>query len=308
MISSSRLLSPGRDGTLDQVVDLIEQLDGCVQGLQRAQLDLADHAAYCAERGLPADDAGVFHLTQTVHQARQLLAERRGALVAGPEPDGRALSGGEAGLRWGLATLAYVRDAMEWCSASYGQAGTIQFFDLAAQGSPRVNYERYEHRSVEQVEEQLLSTLGLWPEEHGLSVTSSGVAAYSLVESFLVRDRLRPGDKVLIAPYIYFEAAEQLSCLPPYEVVWAARYEVEDLVEDVLRHRPRCLFADPLTNTAQQRMVDLRALTERLRETLTWPLTLVVDGTMMSGVLPPDLLAGGGNLEIVYYESCSKYL
>lgn len=303
------LLTAGRDGLLDQAVDLIEHFDSCLRGLYRAQLDLDEHVAYCRSRGLPYDEPVISHLAESAQYARRCIAERRSALVAADDVAGQPLSTAEGVLRWGLATLAYVRDALEWCSASYAQAGAVQFFDLAQQDSPKVNYERYEHAAVERVERQLLDTLGLTPDRHGLSVTSSGVAAYSLVESFLLRDRLRPGDTVLIAPYVYFEAAEQLSALPPHvEIRWAARYETDDLVADVLRHRPRCVFADPLTNTAQQRMIDLGALVERLRAVVTWPITLVVDGTMTSGMLPPGLLAGDDAVEILYYESCSKYM
>lgn len=293
----------------DQRADLLEQLDGNCRELQAAAADIDGYASYCRDAGLLLDDWVIGRLLDAVQQAGQRTAQQRRLLLerTGGNP-AEQIAAGEAVLRFGLATLAHVRGALEWCSPSYAQSRAAQFFHTGAQDSPTVNYERYENPAVRRVERQLLDVLGLDAARYGVTATSSGVAAYTLVESFLLRHRLQHGDTVLIAPYIYFEADEQLTSLPFVRFERAAGYGVADFVTAVREHRPRVVFADPVANTAQQRMVDLPGLLAALRATVTQRTTLVVDGTMLSGGLSPDLLAADDRVEVLYYESGSKYL
>jgi cystathionine gamma-synthase len=302
-----------------QRADLLEQLDSCCRELLAARADLDEHAGYCARNRLLQNSSVLARLREAVLHAEQQTGQQHRLLARAPTrpaPAGAAeraeqaeqAAAGESAVRFALATLAFVRGALEWCSPSYAQSRAVQFFDTEAQDSATVNYERYDNPPLRRVERQLLDTLGLSPDLHGVCATSSGVAAYTLVESFLLRERLRPGDTVLIAPYIYFEAAEQLTSLPFVHFEHSAGYAVEDFADAVVRHRPRCVFADPVANTAEQRMVDLAGLLRRLREVGTDRTTVVVDGTMLSGGLPPQLLASDERVEVLYYESGSKYL
>ncbi|MCW3819849.1 PLP-dependent transferase [Micromonospora sp. DR5-3] len=293
---------------LDQVPDLVKALDICAWDLRAARHDIDEFVGYCEQHMLPVDKPVVAALVAAAHQARERIAEQRQSLLTQSEIDVTQLSASELALRFGLATLSYVRNALEWRSAAFDQSLAVQFFDLWAQGSPPVNYERYGHNPVCRVEAQLLEVLGLSPESHSISATSSGVAAYTLVESFLLRKRLRNGDRVLMAPYIYFEASEQLTTLPFVRVERASGYGVEEIIADVVHYRPRVLFVDPLANTAEQRMIDLPGLLARLRSVVLERTTVVIDGTMLSGGLPPELLDSDDKVEVLYYESGSKYL
>ncbi|MFC7613531.1 PLP-dependent transferase [Actinokineospora soli] len=129
-----------------------------------------------------------------------------------------------------------------------------------------------------------------------------------MIESFLIRDRLKPGDTVLQAPYTYYEATEQLEGLPFINLVRSSSYSVDDIISKVIRHRPKVVFADPIANSARQRMVDIPVLLRRLREVVTSRTTVIVDGTMLAAALPADLLRSDDKLEILYYESCTKYM
>jgi cystathionine gamma-synthase len=293
----------------EPTVDLVEQLDTCLRELDTARHELVSYAAYCRSNDLLVEESLIAGLVDAVKHAVQSIAEKR--LNVATRAEGaltEQLAAGEAVFRFGLATLAYARGALEWCSPSYAQSRAVQFFDIGAQDSPTVNYERYEHKPVARVEQQLFDMLGLQADHHALSATSSGVAAYSLIESFLLRARLRAGDTVLIAPYLYFEASEQLTSLPFIRVVRLPAYDLECVIAAVRRYRPRCIFADPITNTAQQRLIDLDALVRRLRSVVTERTTVVIDGTMLSGALPADWLVSDKKVEILYYESGSKYL
>jgi cystathionine gamma-synthase len=294
----------------DQVADMTEQFDTCLRELRAARHEIEEYATYCARSGLSVDGPVVARLADDAqHAGLRIGRQRRELLDVSTADAAEMLSASEAVLRFGLATLAYVRNALEWCASSYGQSGAVQFFDTQTQDSPDMNYDRNgTQKSVKRVERQLLEVLDYPPDRYGLSITSSGMAAFTVIESFLVRDRLRPGDTVLLAPYTYYEAMEQLTALPFVRVEQAAGYGVEDIIAEVVRHRPRCLFADQVANTARQRMVDLPELFRRLREVVTERTTVVVDGTMLAAALPADLLVSDDKLEILYYESCTKYM
>lgn len=298
------------DTTLpEQVADLIVQYDTCLCELRTAQGQIDTYATYCAKNGLAVDTPVLQRLADDAANAGRRIARQRNLLLTSPAAaTGALMTGSEVVLRFGLATLAYVRNALEWCASSYAQSGSVQFFDTGTQGSPLMNYDRNGTQvGVRRVEQQLLATVGLDPQRYGLLVTSSGMAAFSVVESFLLRDRLTRGDTVLLAPYTYYEAVEQLEALPHITTVRAGGWSVEDFVAEVVRLRPRVLCVDPIANTARQRMIDLPGLLARLSEVDTGPLTVVIDGTMLPATLDPALLEGTDDVEVIYYESCTKY-
>ncbi|MCP2097837.1 MULTISPECIES: pyridoxal-phosphate dependent enzyme [Actinosynnema] len=297
-----------RDDLGDRLGELTDQLSTCLDELGAAVHSLDEHVDYAAENDLVVDEALVRRLRDLAEDTRQRIRWQRDSPADDGEGGADRFALDQAVLRFGLATVAHVRGALEWCSPSYAQSRVAQFFDTGVQDSPTVNYERYESKSVQRVESQLMEVLDLRPDEHAVSVTSSGMAAYTLLESFLLRARLKAGDTVLRAPYVYFEADEQLAALPFLRFERAPRYSTEEIIAAVRAHRPRCLFIDPVANTAVQRMVDLPAVLDRLRSTVTEPITVVVDGTMLSGAMPAGALVGGGLVEVLYYESCSKYL
>jgi cystathionine gamma-synthase len=267
-------------------------------------------ADYCTAQGLPVDDPSLAHLMATVQQAGLRLTRQQRILTDQSIPDpADLLDASEQVLRFGLATLAYVRHSLEWTGKSYGQANRVQFFGTQSESWPTMNYDRNgSHQAVTRVESQLLDVLGLPADEYGIGVTSSGMAAFTWIEAFLLRDRLNTGDTVLLAPYIYYETAQQLTALPHVRCERASGYAVEEIIDDVVRLRPKVVFVDPLANNVRQRMFDLPELYRRLREVVTERTTLVVDGTMIGASLQPELFASDDKLEVIYYESCTKYL
>lgn len=285
--------------------DLRTQLESTAVRLRQAVGDLEEFADYCRVNSLPYDQHVLADLRRGCEAASRDIALAEEAMV-----DGAAgwQASGESVLRRSLATLAHARGALEWCSPAYAQSHATQFFDTMAQDSPSVNYERYGHPAARRVEDQLQQVLDLPTDEFAVTVTSSGMAAYSLIEAFLLRERLSPQDTVLLAPYIYFEASEHLQAIPFLRIRRCADYSVQAILAAVAAERPRVLFIDPIANTAEQRMIDLPAVLEALRDSCDSPITVVIDGTMSSGALPAETLRSTGNVEVLYYESCSKYL
>ncbi|MEV6694590.1 PLP-dependent transferase [Micromonospora sp. NPDC051196] len=294
----------------EQVSDLSEQFDGCLFQLRAARREIEEYATYCTRNDLPVDEPVLAQLIAATHQVGMRLTRQQRALLAASTPNAAdLLSASESILRFGLATLAYVRHSLDWTAKSYGQSAQVQFFGTQAESWPTIHYDRNgTHTSVLRVERQLVELLDLPPDRWGVGVTSSGMAAYTWIEAFLLRDRLRAGDTVLLAPYIYYETAQQLHALPDIRAERASGYAVEEIIADVVRLRPKAIFVDPLANNVRQRILDLPELFRRLREVLTERCTVVVDGTMTGASLQPELFAADDRLELVYYESCTKYL
>lgn len=293
-----------------QIADLSTQFDTCLRELRATRQEIEDCAEYCASNGLILDDPVLAHLINSADQAWLRLTRAQRSLPETSTPDsGTELSAAEAVLRFGMSTLSYVRNCLEWTAKSYGQSKQVQFFGTQQESWPTMNYDRNgSHASVIRVERQLMDVLGLSHDDYGIGVTSSGMAAFTWIEAFLLRDRLVPGDRILLAPYIYYEVAQQLTALPHIISERASGYLVEEIVADVVRLQPKVVFVDPLANNVRQRMFDLPELYRRLREVVTDRLTVIVDGTMIGASLQTELFAGDDRLEIIYYESCTKYL
>lgn len=237
----------------------------------------------------------------TLNLVRQVNSQVRAA--AGHRVDG-AISLEEQQVR-ALSQLAVAaRMAFEWRSPGYDQAAALSGLDLGALGSPGVNYARYDQPGVAQLERQLLELFSLDPRTHALLLTSSGMAAFALLCGTLFgRDGVR---SVLTAPYLYFEGEEMLRAWLGQKVVTAGSYDAAVIAEQASVEKPDAVFADPLSNHAEQRMVDVELLAGLLArgENPPW---LVVDGTMAPAVTAAPLLAALPS-RALYYESCSKYL
>jgi cystathionine beta-lyase/cystathionine gamma-synthase len=295
-----------RSGSEEAQLDLDAQLGSWAGTLATVLAEVEEYTEYCANAGVLVDQDIIQTLRRDCAAAAQRLAEARAQLATAADAD--TVARAEIVLRHAATVAGSARAALDWCSPSYAQATVSQFFDVGAQDNPTVNYERYESTACQRVESQLLEVLGLSPQRQAVTATSSGMAAYSLIEAFLLRHRLRPGDTVLLAPYVYFEASEQLLSLPSVKCVTASAYSVDGLLAEVRQHRPRCLFIDPITNTADQRLIDIPALLRGLAAATSDPLTVVIDGTMASAALSGSVFDTAPHIEVLYYESCSKYL
>ena len=286
---------------------LASQIDYCIKRLDRIPQQLNEFVEYSHLHKLIVSKESVALVKNQVSHMRGLLSETMQGL-AEVDIDEKSLNEAEIVLRLGLQTFAATRNAFDWRSPSYAQVSVAQFFDLGAQDNPLVNYERYEYSEIKRIESQLLDMVGLPPDRFNVTVTSSGMAAYSLAEAYLLRNCLPSGATVLLAPYIYFEAEEQIVSLQGVQVVKAANYSVESFLAAAEKHRPSVIFADPLTNTVEQRIIDIDALVQGLAERELGPVTVLVDGTMLPGMTASALLNTRNDVSVLYYESCSKYL
>jgi hypothetical protein len=272
-------------GLSARAADLVDQLDRCLRELHGLQRELDDHAGRCRLAGVPMNDTVLARLEDLTRQAKRELAGQQSLLLGDAEPaPADLLSEVEPVLRYHRATMAHVRGAMELCGPS--RNGTR----LPGAGEP-----------VDRVERQLLDVFGLSPDDDAVTVTSTGAAASTLVEGFLLRERLRPGDTVLLAPHVAADVEAQWRSLPFVDVASADGPDVAGILAAVARHRPRCVVTGLLGGTAEQRLTDVPTLLAELAAKATGPVTVVVDGTELSSALP-GLLAGGESVEVLYLE------
>ncbi|MBQ0933553.1 pyridoxal-phosphate dependent enzyme [Ideonella sp. 4Y16] len=200
----------------------------------------------------------------------------------------------------------------DWRSPAYDQSLVPQFLELRSQENSDVNYDRYGSPAVTRIESQLREVFRVGREDVACTVTSSGMAAYGLIESYLLRRHWRHGAQVAKAPYVYFEASEQLESLPCVRVDRLGSYDADEVAAAVVAGGHDSLFIDPVANNVELRVCDVAKLARTLARSIDRPFFLVVDGTMASAQLPTHLftdeILSNANLEILYYESASKYL
>ncbi|MDN2567974.1 pyridoxal-phosphate dependent enzyme [Aquibium sp. A9E412] len=275
---------------------LAEELGGAL-GAACRRLD--DFAALPSGRAMaPAEHA----FLDSLRRAARALAD------AAAQP-GQSRAARERLIRLGRRASAFVDGAIGWQAAAYDQAVVAPFRRAAEQASPQVNYTRYRATAVEELEDALADTLGLAGPQASVLATSSGMAAVALVQDWLLRCRLAPGDAVVCQPGAYFETLEHYRALPHLRLVPAADDGADALVAAVARHAPRALLVEPLVNTPDLRLLALDRLLARLDAAAGGPLTVVIDGTMLSGACAPFAgAAGRGPVETVYLESAAKYL
>jgi cystathionine beta-lyase/cystathionine gamma-synthase len=286
-------VQPGAGGTAEAALPaaLVAAL-GDYTARTRSMLD--DIAELARGEGLPLDELA-FGVTREVNDlVGSCLASAGSGDLPAREQRVRALSQ--------LAVAA--RLAFEWRSPGYDQSAALSVFDLGALGSPGVNYARYDQPGVADVERQVERLMRISPETHAVLMTSSGMAAFALASAVVfAAARVRTA---LTAPYLYFEAMETLQYWLRDGVHVADAYEPEEIVAEATLHGADVVFADPLANHPDQRMIDVERLAWLLADDDRQP-WLVVDASML-----PIVTAGPVTRAMpdraLYVESCSKYL
>ena len=236
-------------------------------------------------------------------EGRRLLA---GALGAA-SPGRGACCVAPSTLRAAYRLIAALASLASWSAPAAQESCALGSFPLAA---PRdvVSYARYGCAETAKQESVYATLLGFDQSRTRLLLTSSGMGAYALIESFLLRDVLRPGDRAVLHPGVYFETQAQLRSLACVESTTAAGARREDLLAAIVAREPRVVFVDPLTNTVELRLLDLNGVlneADRVCRRETW---FVIDGTLLSGAFDPFQEPPRRHVRVLYYESGCKYL
>ena len=208
-----------------------------------------------------------------------------------------------------LLRYGHLSSLLDWASPSYDQSLDAMFFNPSEQAGNMVNYDRFGSLDLRKFELNLMDILGFDSAGLALFATSSGQAAFQIIESFLLREVFININIYTYVNYVYFEAFEQISSLPTLTGLKFSGNSPQELILFVEENGSVVIFADPISNISGLPVFDLISLA-RLLENYDWSEKwLVIDGTIISGGLNPFLIFDKLNHpKIIYYESGSKYI
>jgi len=205
------------------------------------------------------------------------------------------------------ATLSVLFDR---ASSSTDQSNRDWFFDPEAQHASNCNYDRYGSPELRKIEQRFIMTLELCDQKPvELLLTSSGMAAYQVIQHYLLQ-QLGAHGVIVLSPYIYFEALEQLEALKHISLIHASSFHADDIIKTAERNSADVVFLDPIANTVELSVTDIRYFARTVSTRPGWSDRVVIlDGTMESGGMNVfDWFEGPHSPTVLYYESASKYL
>jgi cystathionine gamma-synthase len=200
----------------------------------------------------------------------------------------------------------------ERASPAYDQAQTVWWFDPSYHLSDGLNYDRYGAPDVRESEARLLRALALGNEKLPLKLllTSSGVAAFTVLHQFLMSKVLTAGDTIVISPYLYFECFEHLRLISHVKVVNSETFDAEDIIATAEKHNAKAVYLDPMANTIGLQTTDIRRFAQLTSGREGWAdRFLIIDGTLISGGMQVyDWFSEPSHPKVLYYESAHKYI
>lgn len=207
---------------------------------------------------------------------------------------------------------SFVGSFFERASPGYDQSRTLWWFDPAYHQADGLNYDRYGATDVAKFEAQLLKALGMGASRTPLRLmlTSSGVAAFTVLNQYVMNKVLKGGDTIVLSPYLYFESFDHLRTLSHVRVVNSETFDAEDIIATAERHNAKVVYLDPMANTLGLETTDLRRFAQLVEGRPGWSdRYLLMDGTLISGGLPLyDWFNTPSHPKLLYYESAHKYI
>lgn len=172
-------------GLLQDIESLIDET------LEKASLTLeliAKYRSYCQQESLCYSDSAVSFVYNQVMSTITFLRELQSYNTE--EDKTELLIKQEAGIRLAKQSIAAANLYLNWRSPSCSQSLIPQFFDLDSQGGDDI-YERYGFKEIRRIEKQLMELIDLKADKYACTVVNSGMVAYTLIESFLLRNVLK---------------------------------------------------------------------------------------------------------------------
>lgn len=289
---------------IQEDISIEEAWDGIIKNLNdniiKFEKELKEHIEYVEDEKLNINYEVIKHIENELNSLKSLISNITKEMSIVRKRDI---------YRVAVQEYSFLRNSLAWCSASSSQSQKIMFFSPAENNENAVNYDRYGSLLLREREIMLQKSLGFDIEKTDLLMTSSGQAAYTVVESFLLRKALSKNPTIVSCPYIYFENLEQIQALKHINFIVSEKWDLQYMIDLVEKNSAEALFIDPLANLGTLHTTDFRKLA-KLLEGHDWSNKwLVVDGTMVSGGLNLfEIFNKPNHPHILYFESGSKYL
>ncbi|KAL4887758.1 tryptophan synthase beta subunit-like PLP-dependent enzyme [Aspergillus ambiguus] len=288
----------------DLVAALMDSFGTSMENLLRTVHQRRQLSSYL---GLETDQWSEAILSGLIEQLQNLATEFTGTLSQDSTPFWIL----EERYRVLLQLYSAASSLMRRVAASNDQSTREWFHKTVLQDQSLCNYDRYGDNDLRAAE--LMALRALRPARSApvsLLLTSSGMAAFQVVLQYLLQ-RLKPGDTIVMPPYIYFEANEQLSSYQHlFHICSASSFDPVDIIREAEKRNARAVFVDPVANIVGLPATDIRAFLRQVSIRPGWEKKIViVDGTMISGGLRVfDWAQGPHAPTLLSHESASKYL
>ena len=194
-----------------------------------------------------------------------------------------------------------------WVCGAYDQSTLAQHF-TASNYDCEIKYDRYESGRAKELETQIGNLMN-FGDHTDVLMTSSGMAAYHVIDAYLRKDVLKANDAVLIVGDLYSEVTE--SALKGFQgnTNRSKSTDIDAIVKEIEDQNARVVYLDYMENRVGMRFCDVEKVIEKFSEKHPdREITFVIDGTMTSGGDQPFKAARSDNVEVLYHSSCCKYL
>lgn len=212
----------------------------------------------------------------------------------------------EVTIRYVLSQLSSIYSSFSWRSNSYSEAINSNSFQLELLNTNRVNYSRYDHYFLDQVENYIKNLYSI-PDDYQCFVTSSGMSAFDTVLHYLIW--LGKLSNIYVPRYIYFESLQQIKNYTDWSgsviQIWSSNINEDEIIEYILKHKPKTVFLDPRTNTAFIKELNIPYILNKIEDINEYKPTFIIDVSMIGTDIE---FCYKQNIEIITYMSWSKYL
>lgn len=193
-----------------------------------------------------------------------------------------------------------------WVCEAYNQSISAQIFHNTTHDL-EVHYDRYESARVNEIETDLkqILNIGLYAD---VLATSSGMAAYTIIDHHLRNACLQHDYTVLIVHDLYSEVIECALKGFKGQIIRKCLFDEEEIIAAIEDTNARVVYMDQMQNREGMRVTDIEKIIDIWNKKHSdKPIVFVIDGTMTTGSLR-HFDKPTNSAVVLYYSSCCKYM
>ena len=138
--------------------------------------------------------------------------------------------------------------------------------------------------------------------------TSSGMAAYSLIEKYLIRDILEQNDIIYSPRYDYGELQNIKFCGKLFSIVQHENDNHDEIINYILNCCPKVVFLSSIYNIPGTPVLDILFILEKIYNSeYQKDIHIIIDDSLVTGAINPFIFQTDF-INIYYFSSAIKYL